>query len=122
MSLEKTQPNTPSDPGDMEKNHVYKGQGTEQDPFIVEFQEDDPENPMNWGQSRKWFIACIVTLSVFVVTFTSSAYSESSIEVLKDFNISTEVFVVGVSDYVLGFAVGPAVWAPLVSTPLYLEA
>lgn len=99
----------------MEKNHVYEGHGTEQDPFIVEFQQADSENPMNWGQIRKWFIACIVTLSVFVVTFTSSAYTESSVEVLKEFKVSTEVFVVGVSVYVLGFAIGPALWAPLVS-------
>lgn len=114
-----TQPNTPSDHGDIEKNHVYDGKGTEQDPFLVEFHDGDPENPMNWGQRRKWFIACIVTLSVFVVTFTSSAYSESSVELLKEFNVSTEVFVTGVSVYVLGFAIGPALWAPLVSTLLY---
>lgn len=113
------QPAQPIAPGDMEKNNVYEGHGTEQDPFIVEFQEGDPENPMNWGKIRRWFIACIVTLSVFVVTFTSSAYTESSVEVLKEFNVSTEVFVVGVSVYVLGFAIGPAFWAPLVSMPLY---
>jgi hypothetical protein len=107
-----------SDIGDMEKQNVYEGQGTEQDPFIVEFQDNDPENPMNWGQTRKWFIACIATLSVFVVTFTSSAYAESSVEILKEFKCSTEVFVTGVSVYVLGFAIGPAAWAPLVSTPL----
>ncbi len=103
----------------MEKIHAYEGQGTEKDPFVVEFQKDDPENPMNWGQTRKWLVACIATLSVFVVTFTSSAYSESSVEILRDFRTSTQVFVVGVSVYVLGFAIGPVMWAPLVSTPLY---
>jgi hypothetical protein len=112
-------PNTSPGSGDMEKNHVYEGQGTEQDPFVVEFQKDDAENPMNWGQTRKWLVACIATLSVFVVTFTSSAYSESSVEILRDFGTSTEVFVLGVSVYVLGFAIGPVMWAPLVSTPLY---
>ena len=112
------QPDAPaSNVGDMEKKNVYEGQGTEQDPFIVEFQDNDPENPMNWGQTRKWFIACIATLSVFVVTFTSSAYAESSVEILKEFKYSMEVFVTGVSVYVLGFAIGPAAWAPLVSTP-----
>lgn len=99
----------------MEKNHHHEGQGTEQEPIIVEFQKDDPENPMNWGQTRKWFVACIATLSVFVVTFTSSAYSESSREILREFGTSSEVFVVGVSVYVLGFAIGPVIWAPLVS-------
>lgn len=69
---------------------------------------------------RKWFLTAIVTWSVFAVTFTSSAYSESSNEVIGEFNISTEVFIVGVSIFVLGFAIGPAVWGPLVSIILLL--
>ena len=113
--------NAAADSGDIEKTHNYNGQGTERDPFLVEFQKDDPDNPMNWSQFRKWFITTIATLSVFAVTFTSSAYAESANEVMRDFRISTEVFVVGVSLFVLGFAIGPAVWAPLVSTspPLF---
>lgn len=106
-----------SDIGEGENHTFHDGQGTEQDPFIVEFQANDPENPMNWGNTRKWFIAFIATLSVFVVTFTSSAYAESSVEIIKEFKCSTEVFVSGVSVYVLGFAIGPAAWAPLVSMP-----
>jgi hypothetical protein len=104
-----------TDLSNIEKSYIYNGQGTQEDPFVVEFQKDDPENPMNWGSSRRWFITFIATLSVFVVTFTSSAYSESSNEVIGEFNISTEVFTVGVSIFVLGFAIGPAVWGPLVS-------
>ena len=104
-----------ADSGEVEKTHIYDGQGTEDDPFIVEFRKDDPGNPMNWSQWRKWSITAIVTLSVFAVTFTSSAYSESSNEVIRDFDISTEVFIVGVSLFVLGFAIGPVVWGPLVS-------
>lgn len=107
---------SPSDTGnEMGETHTYRGQGTKNDPFIVEFQQADPENPLNWGSARKWCIACIVTLSVFVVTFASSAYSESSVEVLETFQVSTEVFFAGISVYVLGFAIGPAFWAPLVS-------
>lgn len=116
------QPDTPaSDTGDLEKHNVYDGRGTEQDPFIVEFQDNDPDNPMNWGNTRKWFIAFIATMSVFVVTFTSSAYAESSVEIINEFNCSTEVFLSGVSVYVLGFAIGPAAWAPLVSMPLLYQ-
>ncbi|KXG47594.1 Major facilitator superfamily domain, general substrate transporter [Penicillium griseofulvum] len=104
---------TPVSAGEVEKSHTYDGSGTEDDPFVVEFQKDDPSNPMNWGQFRKWFIAAIATSSVFAVTFTSSAYSVSANEVFQDFDISTEVFIVGLSLFVLGFAIGPAVWGPL---------
>ncbi|KAI1622248.1 major facilitator superfamily domain-containing protein [Exophiala viscosa] len=74
---------------------------------------------MNWSHLRKCFITAIATLSVFAVTLTSSAYSESSNEVMRDFDISAEVFIVGVSLYVLGFAVGPALWAMLRRCELY---
>ncbi|KAK9258671.1 major facilitator superfamily domain, general substrate transporter [Lipomyces tetrasporus] len=106
---------TAADPGEVEKRHVYDGQGTEEDPFVVEFQKDDPGNPMNWSSfRRKWFITAIATatFSVFAVTFTSSAYSVSANEVFQDLDISTEVFIVGLSLFVLGFAIGPAVWGP----------
>jgi hypothetical protein len=100
---------------DAEKTPALNGTGTEEDPFIVEFQKDDPSNPMNWGQVKKWFLTAIVTFSVFAVTFTSSAYSVSAGEIKSEFNISTTVFITGVSVFVLGFAIGPAVWGPLVS-------
>ncbi|KAL3473777.1 major facilitator superfamily domain-containing protein [Aspergillus californicus] len=106
--------------GEVEKSHTYRGSGTEDDPFLVEFQKDDAGNPMNWGEVRKWSIAAIATLSVFAVTFTSSAYSVSANEVFRDFDISTEVFTLGLSLFVLGFAIGPAVWGPLVSPTLCL--
>lgn len=94
---------------------VYDGKGSHEVPFVVEFQKDDPINPMNWSSKRKWLITAIATLSVFAVTFASSAYSSSANEVMSDFSIGTELFIVGVSLFVLGFAIGPAVWGPLVS-------
>jgi MFS family permease len=105
---------------DTEKTHAYSGSGTSEDPFIVEFLKNDKSNPMNWGQFRKWFLTAIVTFSVFAVTFASSAYSVSAQEIKADFDISTLVFITGVSVFVLGFAIGPAVWGPLVS--LYSRA
>lgn len=100
---------------EVESLHKYAGKGTLEDPFVVEFEKDDPLNPMNWSQLPKWLITSVVTLSVFAVTLTSSAYSVSSNEIMRDFNISTEVFTLGISLFVLGFAIGPAVWGPLVS-------
>jgi len=89
------------------------GQGTASDPFIVEFQAGDPLNPMNFSSTRKWLITSVVTISVFAVTLTSSAYSASSEQITAEFGASSEIFTLGVSLYVLGFAVGPALWAPL---------
>ncbi|EHK46866.1 uncharacterized protein TrAtP1_010536 [Trichoderma atroviride] len=91
----------------------YSGDGTDSNPYIVEFQFQDPDNAMNFSPAKKWFIIFIVTLSVFAVTLTSSAYSGSANEILKQFHCSSELFALGISLYVLGFAIGPALWAPL---------
>lgn len=110
---------TAANPGDVEEQHIYNGQGTEEDPFVVEFQNNDPSNPMNWSWFRKWYITTIATLSVFVVTFTSSAYSVSANEIFQNFDISNLVFIAGLSVFVLGFAIGPALWGPLVSLSIH---
>lgn len=112
--MPKPEPRTLVELGEVEKKHIYEGHGTEEDPFVVEFQKDDPSNPMNWSSFRKWSVTTIATFSVFAVTLTSSAYSVSANEVFQSFDVSTEVFTLGLSLFVLGFAIGPAVWGPLV--------
>jgi MFS family permease len=93
--------------------YAYHGSGTASNPFIVEFVPGDPRNPMNFSFTRKWLITSIVTVSVLAVTLTSSAYTGSAHEIIAEFHCSSEVFALGVSLYVLGFALGPALWAPL---------
>lgn len=94
-----------------EKN--YPGSGIDADPFLVGFQHHGHFNPMNFSPARKWLITSIGTLSVFAITLTSSAYSGSARETEAQFEVSAEVFTVGIALFVLGFAVGPALWAPL---------
>lgn len=102
----------PAGNGELEPPRVYNGAGTTFNPFIVEFYSGDLGSPMNFSPARKWSIILIVTVSVFAVTRTSSAYSGSANEVLAQFNCSTELFSLGISLYVLGSAIGPALWAP----------
>jgi MFS family permease len=80
---------------------------------IVEFGPGDADNPMNFSPARKWFITSIVTTSILAITLTSSAYSSSATQIMDEFGASREVFALGVSLFVLGFTVGPALWAPL---------
>ena len=98
---------------DQEANPFYSGKGTASEPYIVEFLHQDSHNPMNFSLWRKWLITSIVTWSVFAVTLTSSAYSASAQELMADLNTSSELFAAGIAFFVLGFAVGPALWAPL---------
>jgi multidrug resistance protein len=91
----------------------YKGDGSEKSPFIIDWLDYDPENPMKWKTSYKWFVAMIVTAATLAVDFASSAYSGPFNELREQFHVGDEVITLGLSIYVLGFAVGPLIWAPL---------
>lgn len=56
-------------------NYEYEGSGTEEDPYVVEWMENDPRNPMTWAKTKKWVLALCVANSVLVVSFCSSAFS-----------------------------------------------
>lgn len=84
----------------------YRGSGTSDDPFVVDFLPDDPKNPMKFAEGKKWFIVVLQAFAVLAVAFVSTAYSGGVNEVIREFNISSEVSILGVSLFVLGFALG----------------
>jgi DHA1 family multidrug resistance protein-like MFS transporter len=51
--------------------------------------------------------------TTLTASFASSVFSPAVAGIAAEFSISTEVGLLGVSLYVLGFAFGPSLWAPL---------
>ncbi|PNP60649.1 hypothetical protein FNYG_14625 [Fusarium nygamai] len=94
-------------------NHNYPGHGTEDSPYLVEFLPNDSRNALNFSRSKKWLITILQAIATLAVTFASTAYSGGLSSILMHFHFSTEVAILGVSMFVLGFAVGPLLWAPL---------
>lgn len=94
-------------------NYQYAGSGTEEDPFLVQWIPNDPRNPMGWSRPKKWFITMMVSLTTLAVALLSSAYTGGIREIIQEFGISQIVATLGVSLFVLGFAIGPLMWAPL---------
>ncbi|KAJ5563255.1 Major facilitator superfamily domain general substrate transporter [Penicillium sp. DV-2018c] len=81
--------------------------------YIVEFTDaNDPLHPQNWPFGRKLTISAVLAYTTFVSSFASAIYSSAVQEISANFHISTEVAILGVTLYVLGFASGPTVWAP----------
>lgn len=74
---------------------------------------DDPENPLNFPVWKKWAITICMASVTLVVTFASSVFSTATLVTAEEFNVSAEVMILGTSLFVLGFAFGPLVWAPL---------
>ena len=94
-------------------DYPYVGSGTTEDPYIVEWIENDPRNPMLFSNTLKWAYTGSVSFATFGVSLGSSCYAGGIEEVLSQFHIGNEVGTLGVSLYVLGFALGPLIWAPL---------
>lgn len=57
----------------------WEGSGTEEDPYIVTWIDDDPRNPMMYSKSKKWGLTMMVAFATLAVAFVSSGYSGGSI-------------------------------------------
>ena len=94
-------------------NHAYPGHGTPESPYVVDFLPQDGSNPMQYSRTKKWTITLLQALATLAVAFVSTAYSGGVYEIIRYFHVSTIVAILGVSLFVLGFAIGPLLWAPL---------
>lgn len=85
------------------------------DPNIVDWDgPDDPEKAVNWPAKKKWANIFIISSITFLTPLASSMFAPGVPEVQKDFhsyNLELASFVVSV--YVLGYALGPLIIAPL---------
>ncbi|PWY92140.1 MFS multidrug transporter [Aspergillus heteromorphus CBS 117.55] len=80
---------------------------------LVTFSIEDPENPKNWSKAFKWYCTMIVAFTCFTVTFSSSVITADIEGPMETFGVSREVSFLVVTVFVIGFGVGPMVFAPL---------
>jgi len=90
----------------------YKGDGTENSPFIIDWLDYDPENPKKWMNLYKWFIVLVASSATLAVTFVSTAYMGPFKELKDQFHVDDEVIILGLSLFALSFAITPLFWAP----------
>lgn len=86
--------------------YQYRGKGTSEEPFIIDWLPEDPENPQTWNAIYKWILAIFVSIAATVVIFCSSVYVGEFNGLNQDFHPSREVITLGISVNVLGFALG----------------
>ncbi|KAE9580831.1 Efflux pump [Colletotrichum fructicola] len=74
--------------------------------------------------SRKWLVVIIVCLGTVCVTCTSSIYTATYTQMNPEFGVPSLVATLGLSSFVLGIGLGPAVISPLSESygrrPIYL--
>lgn len=93
-----------------EKGHDYQ---------LVTWTEGDPENPRNWSTLKKFFVTfqiCFLTFSVYI---GSAIYTPGLYGVMMDFNVSQTVALLGLTLFILGYALGPMVLAPMSEMPFF---
>lgn len=74
---------------------------------------DDKSNPQNWPQWKKWYITFTVALICLCVSLGSSLYVAGIPSLMVEFGVSQELCISGLTFYLIGLAVGPAIAAPM---------
>ncbi|OQE22830.1 hypothetical protein PENFLA_c012G10433 [Penicillium flavigenum] len=87
--------------------------GKTEDWKMVTFTIDDPENPKNWSKAFKWYCTMVVAFTCFVVAFCSSVITADVEGPIEEFGIGREASLVVITVFVIGFGLGPMVFAPM---------
>jgi len=76
--------------------------------------QDDPKNPLNFPQARKWVLLGLVSAITFISPFASSMFAPAVSSMNAEFhNTSAILSTLTVTIYVLGYVCGPMLLAGL---------
>ena len=92
--------------------HEYEGAGTQEEPYLITFIDNDPRDPMQFPPWLRWTLCLVAGYVTFSGAFISSAYASGVREISKDLGGSAELATLGLSLFLIGFVLGPFVWAP----------
>ena len=86
----------------------------EMEEYVVEFDGfDDPRHAQNWPMRDKILIGAMLAFDALAATMGSSIFSSGIPKVAQTFHVGQEVGTLGTSLFVLGYAFGPIMWAPM---------
>ncbi|CAK3860988.1 Polyamine transporter 3 [Lecanosticta acicola] len=81
---------------------------------LVSFSRGDPENPYNWSQKKKTYVLLTCIALVMNSTIGSALPSGASEETAAHFDITNQsLLVLPVSIFLVGYVLGPLVFAPM---------
>ncbi|KAK7190218.1 hypothetical protein DPSP01_006750 [Paraphaeosphaeria sporulosa] len=97
---------------DLENNATIT-KANEQLSMHTTIQLEPDEMPTNWRASKKWSATLIIVLMTANITFASSIHTAAIMGVSEAFHVSETVATLPVTTFLLGFATGPLLFAPL---------
>ncbi|KAF9443237.1 MFS polyamine transporter [Macrolepiota fuliginosa MF-IS2] len=100
------------------------GIGKQEDTIWVDFEPNDPRNPVNFSRRKKWVITAVACFATLITSEGASAYALGFDSMIRDLNCTEFQATIGLSVYPLGFAVLPMITAAASEEfgrqPLYL--
>lgn len=78
---------------------------------------DDPDNPQNWSSLKKIWVTFEICLLTFSVYIGSAIYTAGIQDVSRVFGVSQVAATLGLTLFVLGYAIGPMLWSPMSEVP-----
>jgi len=86
------------------------------DKEVIEFEDNDPENPFNWSKSRKWVITLTVCFISILTGLPAGAYGAGNAGMEEQFHISQTNFPKlywATTSWNFGSALFPLIFVPL---------
>ncbi|KAJ6531373.1 MFS polyamine transporter [Mycena vulgaris] len=80
---------------------------------VVVFEPGTGEDPREWGHARKWYITMTTAFLCLAVALGSSMITGDLQNPVKDLNTTQEIVNLTVTCFVIGFGIGPLLFAPL---------
>ncbi|KAK3314680.1 major facilitator superfamily domain-containing protein [Apodospora peruviana] len=84
------------------------------EPIIVAWEENDPENPYNWSPRKKAGVLATSVMLIMNSTMGSSLPSNAIPFITAEWGVTSKSqMVLPISVYLIGYVMGPILWAPL---------
>ncbi|GAA5876093.1 hypothetical protein JCM8547_002634 [Rhodosporidiobolus lusitaniae] len=92
----------------------------EEDENVVNWRENDPENPRNWPEWKKWMVIVSILIVDQSVSFGSTGYSAAQTKFSEDMRVSKLVAVLPLSAFLFGYGLDPLILAWGSRKPVYI--
>jgi len=81
--------------------------------FLVKWEPEESANPFNWSVTYKSWVTFQLSMLALAASLASSITAPAESIIATYVGVSDEVSVLSISLFVLGFAFGPLIWAPV---------
>ncbi|GAA5863811.1 hypothetical protein JCM3774_001165 [Rhodotorula dairenensis] len=86
-------------------------------PWLVDFEENDPDRPLNWSTRKRVFVAALIAILTFGVYFGSAIYTPSVPGLMEEFGISQVGAISGLTLFVAAYGISPMILSPIQELP-----